>query len=1274
MGIAMTGDLTALAWIGAVVLLVGEIWALRQVDSLARVLIFSTLAEFGYVLLGLGIESSAGQTGAIMHLGYQIVMRGLVLVTAWRLCRQAGSWQLTALKGSIQSSPLTATLFGFGLFSVMGLSPFKGAISKFLVIYAAIEAGHWTLAVVATIASIIAAVYYLRVIQIVCLEKCGRSQQPAGEWRAPSLSYYVMLALAGLTIFMSLSPEPFVHQAQWFASRWLQIGGHNNIPEFETPWSLLILVPYLGGFICYFIGRISPPARNYFAVLTAALTLLLAWQGADLDSLSRLFAVLMAGIGVLVVLYSAAYMKGKANENRYFFFLLLMIGSLLGVTTSHELGNFYLFWELMTWSSYFLVIHEQTDKALKAGAKYFIMCASGAYVMHFGILTLHAQLGTFNLLEISERVHQLSPLLTVAVLTTFVIGFGVKVGLVPLHSWLPDAHPVAPASISAPMSGILTKAGVYGLLRILFVVVGAGMLTKLGSLGSLSGFGAVLSLVGVVTLLFGEVMALRQVDLKRMLAYSTLAQVGEIVAVLGLGTYLATAGALLHVLNHAIMKNLLFLAAGALIYRLKNQRIAALKGVGRQMPVTSVCFAIGVLSIMGLPPFGGFISKFLMIYASVQADMFLLPGLILFGSILGGVYYLRLVRLLFFEKYAGEPLKEAPVPMLVPLLALAGLCLFNGLLPQAGIDLIRPVVELIAARGQMAIVALPNLVIDWPIAVLLAVVGGLATFFIGRQSARRAGWSAVLTMAVVLAVLLTQGDSSDPFSWTFALLIAGIGLLNLIYALGYMRHGHAQNRFYLFFLLMISGLIGVAISDNLFSFFAFWEIMSSWTLYFAIIHEESPAALGEGFKYFLFNYIGASLMFLGLAILGAKTGTFEMSLIAARLTDIPLSWLGLGVSLVFLGLAMKGAMLPLRIDYQMHPPTAPTPVSGYISAVLLKSAPFGMLKLFFVFGGVALLGRLGMVEQLPILMYLLAVAAGLTMLITGAMAVLQHGIKRLLIYSTVSQISYIILGISLGSSLGVAGGLMHLFNHMLLKNLLFLGAGCILAQAHIDSLDRLGGLGRKMPVTFGLFLFAGLSLAGIPPLNGFSSKWLIYQAAIEQGHVFLALAALASSVLTLAAVLKFAHSAFLGQLSEEAQSLSEPPWIMRLPMLIIALVCIAIGMLPGLILTPIAAIQTALGLTPIEASFFGPLPGPGGWHPGLMSVLAVVTLFTLKIICSLGTRTHKISTVHSCGVTNLEPAETHVSASNLYEAPSGLVRRVIGLLGYRSRPAKEKRS
>ena len=188
-----------------------------------------------------------------------------------------------------------------------------------------------------------------------------------------------------------------------------------------------------------------------------------------------------------------------------------------------------------------------------------------------------------------------------------------------------------------------------------------------------------------------------------------------------------------------------------------------------------------------------------------------------------------------------------------------------------------------------------------------------------------------------------------------------------------------------------------------------------------------------------------------------------------------------------------------------------------------------MLKLFVLFGGAALFDKLGgQVHGQPLVLYVISIIAGVTILYAGAMAAIQNGIKLLLIYSTVCQLGYVLMAVSFGTSLGVAGGLMHFVNHMLLKDTLFLVAGAVMVASHANMLDELGGLGRRMPITFGIFLFSGLSLAGIPPLNGFTSKWVIFMAAFQSGHWLLGAAAMIGSLLTLAAIMKFAHAAFMG--------------------------------------------------------------------------------------------------------------------------------------------------
>ncbi|WP_028108803.1 proton-conducting transporter membrane subunit [Ferrimonas futtsuensis] len=1237
------GEFSILAWLGAGLLLLGELWALRNRASLGRLLLYATAAELGYLIMGLGLGEPLAQTGAWFHLALQAVMRLLVILAAWRLIRAAGSDRLDRVAEVAPQMPLSRLMFGFGLFSVMGLSPFKGAFSKFIILYAAVDQGHWALAVTATLAGIVAAIYTLTVIHKICFG-APASRPVLSEAGQGAASLLLMLLAALTTVGLSLDPEPLLH---WVGALNGLTEGH-GMPRFESPWQALVLLPYLSGFGVFLLGHFSPRLRDLMVQAVAAVTLVMAWQLPMADGLSWLFAVIIALVMLVVCVYSGPYMRKDPRANLYYFFLLLMLGSLLGVVTATDLGNFYLFWELMTWTSYLLVIHPRTPKALRAGRKYFLMCAGGAYIMHFGILLLHANLGSFEFAHLAAAAGQLPTGDALVILACFLVGLGVKAGLWPVHGWLPDAHPVAPSSISAPMSAILTKVGLYGILKLLFLVFGSAALSRLTGEGALS-IPLVITLLGAVTLIYGELAALREPDLKRMLAFSTLAQVGEITAVLGLGSYLALAAGLAHLVNHAIFKSLLFLCAGSIIYRYGSKTLTELAGAGRRMPITGVCLATGLLAIMGLPPFSGFFSKYLMIFAAVDQGNLVLPVVILVGSLIGAVYYLRIFRVLFFTPAQGQA-TEAPVGMLLPQLLLAALVLAAGLFPNAVLGLVQPVVAQLSPAGG----ELPSLALEWSWAALVACIGAPTVYLLGKRVPALAVPVALTVMALSLMLVLQQSQQFDPLSWWFALLIAAVGLLSLAYSKGYMAHGHSLPRFLMFFLLMIGGLLGICASRDLFNFFLFWEVMSSWALYFAIVHEESDDALDEGFKYLMFNLAGASCLFLGTVMLAAPSGELAFEGLGQRLEAMPQAWSASALVLVLAGLLMKAAQLPLRIDVQMHPPTAPTPVSGYISAVLLKSGPFGMLKFFAAIGITTLAARFGEVQGLPWPAFLVALVAVLTLLGAGAMAMIQTGIKRLLIYSTVSQLAYVLLGLALLTPLGVSAGLLHFVNHMLLKNLLFMGAGVILAQAHLHSLDDLGGLGRQMPLTFGLFLFAGLSLAGIPPLNGFASKWLIYQASLQSGHYLFALATLMSSLFTLAAVLKFAHVAFLGRPSPRLSHLTDAPTSMAWPMVLTAVACLGLGLFPGLALVPIAVIVTSLGMTAPEVSLWGPLPG--GWSSWLLTLTLLLPALACWGFYRLSAPQRVAIHHHACGVDDLSDADSHMGAAALYESPKALLR------------------
>lgn len=1257
--------MNVLSLFGVIILLLFEVIAVMKTEKLMPLLIYSSIAEAGYILLGIGSGTFAGQTGAILHLEYQILMRGLLFLAVFVITKRGGTQYIEKLKGIGRTSPFITTMFAFGIFSVMGLSPFKGSISKFLIVYSNIESSNFVYAAIAMLASIIEAWYFIRTLHKICFAQAEEGAQNPDRPETTSvwfkrISYGAVIVLGTLTALTSLFPETLIGFSGNLAKSLFGATKLAELPVFDSPWPILVLVPYIGAFAVFIISHFIPKLRGILAVCISAATVGMVWMDGNIDSLSKLFALIISVIVFLTSIYSIGYFKGEKHNNRYFFFLLLTLGSLLGVATSTQFGNFYVFWELMTWSSYLLIVQEPSEKSLKAGFKYFMMCNSGAYVMQFGILLLQKNAGTLDMQAVSSKLPSMAPGLLIAVIIMFIVGTGVKAGLVPMHSWLPEAHPAAPSPVSALLSGILTKIGIYGLVRVLFAVFGAGLLIQLGSVVKLSYTGLAISILGIVTLFYGEIMALFQKDIKRLLAYSTMAQIGEIIITLGLGTYLSMVAGLYHVMNHAIMKGLLFLAVGILVYRLKSKDISAFKGIGKKMPFTAGCLSIGILAIMGLPPFNGFISKFLMLYAAVDAGYWYFAALLLLGSIIGAIYYIRLIKTVFFEKYEGPSVKEGPLTMLIPIGLLTGLVIFNGLFPQFALKLAVSAADFIAAKSGLAVAAIPQIQVSWPMIIIIPMLGGLLAYFLGKRSPKVAGCISVAVMSVTLAAISVAHAKYDVYSLSFALLIAFIGMLNLLYSLGYMRpgHGHAQNRYYMFFLMMIGGLIGVATSKDFFSFFICWEIMSSWTLYFSIIHEETADALKEGFKYFIFNYIGASIAFLGLLLVTAQTGTFDMSVLAERLNSVDLGTAGWGLILITVGLLMKAAMLPFRIDYQMHPATAPTPVSGYISSVLLKSAPFWLIKVFFILGGAVVVGRLGMAGNSSIVMTTLAWIAGLTIVGAGAMALVQKGIKRLLIYSTVSQIAYIILGLSLGSTLGLTGALLHFVNHMFFKDLLFLAAGAIMVQAHVRNLDDVSGLGRKMPVTLAFFLIGALSLAGVPLSAGFTSKWIIYEAAMEQGQVFLAILSLVGSALTMAYFIKFMHSAFFGVPSKESEHVKEAPWTMLVPMGVLTAVLVLFGIMPGLPMTVVGKVLSLVGVAQPSYSLFSIDTSIGTYQFGILTLAVLLAFVGGFLLLLSGSKKIRYTDAYTCGVTDLEADEINAAAENMYETPAKLVKKL----------------
>jgi multicomponent Na+:H+ antiporter subunit D len=381
-----------------------------------------------------------------------------------------------------------------------------------------------------------------------------------------------------------------------------------------------------------------------------------------LDHLSGFMAAVIATVGMLALLSGEAGVRTLfvQQEPAYYGLALLLLAGLLGMVVSGDLFNVFVFLEVASIASYALVA-SGGGPALAAAFRYVVLGTVGASFYLLGVGFLYAETGTLNMADLTARLDALggSPLLAGG-LAFLVIGLAIKMGLFPFHGWLPDAYMRAPAPAAALMAPIATKAAAYVLARVVLYVVRP------------EGFPVFpfLAWGGCAAILAGGILALRQVDARRLLAYSSVSQMGYIALGLGLANRSALAGAYLHVLNHALMKGALFVALAAAALQGRSMRLPAL-GLGRRMPLTGTCAIVAALSMVGVPPTGGFFSKWYLLDGAIAAHEPLLAGVVLAGSLLAAGYMYRLTEAVWVGEPAapGAP-PEAPRALLVGLVAL----------------------------------------------------------------------------------------------------------------------------------------------------------------------------------------------------------------------------------------------------------------------------------------------------------------------------------------------------------------------------------------------------------------------------------------------------------------------------------------------------------------------------------------------------------------------------------------------------------------------------
>ena len=475
----------------------------------------------------------------------------------------------------------------------------------------------------------------------------------------------------------------------------------------------------------------------------------------------------------------------------------------------------------------------------------------------------------------------------------------------------------------------------------------------------------------------------------------------------------------------------------------------------------------------------------------------------------------------------------------------------------------------------------------------------------------------------------------DALSLFFGLLVATAVLVSCIYSIQYMSHDHNVREYYTLFLMLSGGVMGLVLSGDIFNMFIMVEILTFAAVALTAFRNTAKGALEAAFKYLVVGSMGSTCILVGTIMLYAQVHTLNFAQLSALIPDNLNNATKLSFALLFIGFGTKAFIVPFHPLAADAHGAAPASISVLISGVLTKSGIYGIIRLcYFLFQSMGL----GTVQ------FMLVFFGCLSMFICVTMALAQHDFKRLLAFHSISQIGYVLTAVGLCTALGISAGLYHAMNHTLFKGLLFLAAGAVLHQTGTTDLDRLGGLSRKMPWTTVLFLIGAFSISGIPPFNGFASKWMIYQAtyekAVESGNIgflLVTIIALITSVLTLASFVKVSQSVFFGQLPKEYENVKEVSFGMRFAMCIFALLCVFTGLFPNVVtkyLTEPAAnavfnvtgyINSMMGSGYAESVMGESLPAAqictfvevGCWNPvSWLLVLAIALLaVTLVAVC-----------------------------------------------------------
>ena len=855
----------------------------------------------------------------------------------------------------------------------------------------------------------------------------------------------------------------------------------------------------------------------------------------------------------------------EPQSKAYILFLLILLGS-IGIIFTQDFFNLFVFIEITSIAAYGLVASKLDGKALEASFKYLIVGSISSMLVLLGAVLLYKFYGSLNMADISSKIavsHYSGAILIMV--TMFLFGLLIELEMFPMNGWALDVYEGANPAIIAILAGGIVKA-------FLLVFVRSAIYLKYPYLLK---FGLIF---GLTTYLVSQFFAWKQNNVRRLFGYSSVGQLGLLVLAGGFytsgllnstsKTYMLLA-IVFFVLNHSFSKSTLFFLSDLI----EESEISGWKGVLRKNKFFKFMFSTSVFSIAGAPPFLGFWAKLFFILAIPQKYFFVVV-LVLIGAIAEIVYYFRLYRIADSESEKEFEIKGSTLPSLVNTIVLFFISLIGGFFffTKTGIYI--------------------------PETMLLLFAGSILVFVFGFS--RILQWLISLGL-IGYAFYMYMGNSMS-LSQFFLMMIL-VGSFLFLFA-SYPVSKKYSSMFYPLFLLTIFSMVGISLSKDWIMLFIFWELMS-WFSYMII--NSSNTAKKASWIYLILSAIGGYAMLSGIKLL--NSGSNLIPQFSSKALSLPI----LSSILIFTAFLVKMATAPLHIwarDAYAESPDAFTPA---LSGILSKMGVFG--------GILTVLYLIPQIKSSSVILYGLGWLGAITALFMTLFAVFQEDAKRVLAYSSVGQVGYILIGLALSTSLGYSAALYHTVNHLIFKGLLFVAIAGVIYRAGTSYLPELGGLIRKMPFTFFAFLLGIIALAGIPPLSGFAGKWLLYTALIEKGWVFILIVAMMASTIAFLYCFKLLHAIFLGQPKDKFKDVKKAPITINIVQVLLALLTMAIGAKPELLLNfTEKVVKTTLGFaTPgyTFASTYKIVSSVGYWNAWFMMVFTAGTFIIVLVLFAI---------------------------------------------------------